>query len=195
MSIINPKQAQIAYKQIPSINTDISSIINSSILMPPPKAMTKTTNKTMRTLRDFLGKKRELSTQTSTISFPKKNVTSISSCFFFMPEHQCNIQHENRNFSKKFQKLPAPNSNEDINLFVNNLIDYLDYMINNLFLNKNNKNIDLLKTKIQVRYQDFLQGGLNYDYFVLCLMRMQKELISFICLYDIDIVSSDNDKD
>lgn len=78
--------------------------------------------------------------------------------------------------NKKFSKMPMPSNNNQIEVFVKNLLDYLSIY----------KTTDypciFLKTKLLTRYEDYMSNGLERHYFIVSLYRMQKELISLICM-------------
>ena len=80
-----------------------------------------------------------------------------------------------------------PNEEKEIELFVKNLLDYIDYM--NSCSRKNViNNINALKIRIEVRYNDYINNGLMKDYFLICLIRMQNELVSLICKYNDSLI-------
>lgn len=83
-----------------------------------------------------------------------------------------NLSSEAKLYSK-FSLLPAPTNNTEINLFVYNLDKY----ISEHFFDSNFQN---LKIKLQTRFNDYKNKGLNIDYFKDTLIKMQKELISRI---------------
>jgi hypothetical protein len=74
----------------------------------------------------------------------------------------------------KFLNLPTPSNNKEIKIFVENLEKYIsEHLFDNSFKN--------LQIKLQTRYNDFRNKGLNFEYFKDTLEKMQKELISRIC--------------
>lgn len=78
--------------------------------------------------------------------------------------------------NKKFSKMQIPSNSNQIEVFVKNLLDYLS-----TYKTSNYASI-FLKTKILTRYEDYLSNGLDKNYFIVSLYRMQKELISLICM-------------
>ncbi len=161
------------------MQTDLTSII----LMPPPKTKTNC----------FLGHKRENSEKNSTTHY--FSTPSISSAFFYVPEahndttNKIYDQLKKKNSSKKFVKLTAPTNDKEIKCFIKNILEYLSY-IGNKYHNKNCIN---LKTRVEVRYEDFINEGMDRNYFIMCLMRMQNELISIICLYERNLLEEEED--
>ena len=89
--------------------------------------------------------------------------------------------------NKIFYKMNKPNEEKEIELFVKNLIDYIDYM-NSCSRKKIINNINALKIRIEVRYNDYINNGLMKDYFLICLIRMQNELVSLICKYNDSLI-------
>jgi hypothetical protein len=74
----------------------------------------------------------------------------------------------------KFINLPTPSNNKEIRIFVHNLEKYISHhLFDKIFKN--------LQIKLQTRYNDYKNKGLNFDYFKETLEKMQKELISRIC--------------
>lgn len=84
-----------------------------------------------------------------------------------------NLAKDSRCYNKFFN-LPTPNNNKEIKLFVENLEKYIsEHLFDNNFKN--------LQIKLQTRYNDYKNKGLNFEYFKDTLEKMQKELISRIC--------------
>ena len=76
---------------------------------------------------------------------------------------------------KNYQNLPMPRNNKEIKYFVNNIEKYIsDHEFDSIFKN--------LKIKLQTRFNDYKNKGLSLDYFKETLEKMQKELISRICM-------------
>ena len=83
-----------------------------------------------------------------------------------------NLAKDSRCYNK-FVNLPTPGNNKEIKLFVENLERYIsEHLFDNNFKN--------LQIKLQTRYNDYKNKGLNFEYFKDTLERMQKELISRI---------------
>lgn len=77
------------------------------------------------------------------------------------------------NFYNKFVNLPTPANKKEVKFFVENLEKYIsEHLFDNSFRN--------LQIKLQTRYNDYKNKGLNFDYFKETLENMQKELISRI---------------
>ena len=81
----------------------------------------------------------------------------------------------------KFNKLPSPKNKSEIKIFVNNIISYINYLaiypvkkINNNF----NDELVIFKYKLETRYNDYKNHGLNEQYFINKLIQNQQELIN-----------------
>lgn len=77
----------------------------------------------------------------------------------------------------KFEILGIPTNKKEIKLFIYNMEKYIG---EHLFDN----NLKNMKIILQTRYNDYKNGGLNFDYFMRCLDKMQKELISRIAKHN-----------
>ena len=75
---------------------------------------------------------------------------------------------------KKFVKYPPPVNKSHIKCFVMNVINYINYLMS---LSIQIKEINYMKTKLETRYNDFRNKGLNKEYFKKVLIQMQDELI------------------
>ncbi len=89
---------------------------------------------------------------------------------------------EKENFIK-YNKLPSPKNKSEIKIFVNNLISYINFLItcpSKKISNNNNFNDDLiiLKYKLETRYNDYKNHGLNEQYFINKLIQSQEDLIN-----------------
>lgn len=89
---------------------------------------------------------------------------------------------EKENFVK-YNKLPTPKNKSEIKIFVNNLISYINFLIgcpSKKIANSNNFNDDLLifKYKLETRYNDYKNHGLNEQYFINKLNQSQEDLIN-----------------
>lgn len=95
-----------------------------------------------------------------------------------------NLIPKDRNFSIKFNKFPKPNGKYEINRFCNNIMQILNELINNNFMDKSieNFNEDLLKIKyaLQIRFNDYKNNGLNEKYFCDALINMQDDLMNTV---------------
>ncbi len=81
----------------------------------------------------------------------------------------------------KFNKLPSPKNKSEIKIFVNNIISYISYLvvcpikkINSNF----NDELIIFKYKLETRYNDYKNHGLNEQYFINKLIQIQQELIN-----------------
>ena len=54
------------------------------------------------------------------------------------------------------------------------------------------RNLVGLKSKIEVRNDDYINQGLKKEYYIDCLMKMQSELIAFICKYNDQLIYDKN---
>ena len=83
----------------------------------------------------------------------------------------------------KFNKLPNPKNKAEIKFFVNNLICYINCLISCPSLKNNTKLSDELlvfKYKLETRYNDYRNHGLNEQYFINILNQNQEDLINKI---------------
>jgi hypothetical protein len=81
----------------------------------------------------------------------------------------------------KFNKLPNPKNKAEIKFFVNNLICYINCLISCPSLKNNTKLSDELlvfKYKLETRYNDYRNHGLNEQYFINILNQNQEEIIN-----------------
>ena len=103
-------------------------------------------------------------------------------------------EKEKENFIK-FNKLPNPKNKSEIKIFVNNLISYINFLIS-CPSKKNNNNLNdelfVFKYKLETRYNDYRNHGLNEQYFINKLKESQEELINKI---GIGIVSKKDKKE
>jgi hypothetical protein len=83
----------------------------------------------------------------------------------------------------KFNKLPNPKNKAEIKFFVNNLICYINCLLACPSLKNNTKFSDELlvfKYKLETRYNDYRNHGLNEQYFINILSQNQEDLINKI---------------
>ena len=81
----------------------------------------------------------------------------------------------------KFNKLPNPKNKSEIKIFVNNLLCYINFLVSCPSTKNNNKLNDELivfKYKLETRYNDYRNNGLNEQYFINILNQNQEELIN-----------------
>ena len=95
----------------------------------------------------------------------KENLTNTNSS----SNSVCNVKN-----IKKFVKYPPPVNKSHIKCFVMNVINYINYLMS---LSIHIKEINYMKTKLETRYNDFRNKGLNKEYFKKVLIQMQDELI------------------
>ena len=109
-------------------------------------------------------------------------------------ENLANIYSDNNKIilNKKFIEREQPQSKEDIKEFVNNLLEYINYITSLKYDKYKMRNLVALKAKIEVRNEDFNNLGLKKEYFIDCLMKMQSELIAFICKYNEQLICDKN---
>jgi hypothetical protein len=78
---------------------------------------------------------------------------------------------------KTFPKLPPPQNKKEVKLFVSNMLTYIcEHEFDSTLL--------ILKIKIQTRDNDFRNKGLKFDYYRDSLLKMQRELITRICMFN-----------
>ena len=81
----------------------------------------------------------------------------------------------------KFNKLPNPKNKAEIKIFVNNLLCYINIMLSCSSMKSNTKFNDelfIFKYKLETRYNDYRNHGLNEQYFINILNQNQEELIN-----------------
>ena len=81
----------------------------------------------------------------------------------------------------KFNKLPNPKNKSEIKIFVNNLLCYINFLLSFPSIKNNNKINDelvIFKYKLETRYNDYRNNGLNEQYFINILNQNQEELIN-----------------
>ena len=94
--------------------------------------------------------------------------------------------------TKKYIKKEEPKTDEEIKIFVDELLEYINY-IESLKVDKYKiRNLMVLKAKIEVRNIDYINSGLKKEYYIDCLMKMQSELIAFICKYNEQLIYDKN---
>lgn len=152
--------------------------IKYSMLMPPPKAYTKSYTNNNTSYDD---------TKSFYSQYTNSNTYHHSTCpLIAEPPQQPKI------LSKKFYKLRKPQSESEIKKFIKNMEEYIDYMLDALNIsNKDNPNVEILKIKLSTRTEDYIQGGMNKNYFVNSLLQMQRELEAFVFMYNDSIVEND----
>ena len=94
--------------------------------------------------------------------------------------------------TKKFIEKEQPKTEEEIKEFVDNLLEYINYIISLKYDQYKMRNLIALKSKIEVRNLDYISQGLKKEYFIDCLMKMQSELIAFICKYNDQLIYDKN---
>ena len=90
--------------------------------------------------------------------------------------------------NQKFTEQEQPKNEKDIKDFVNNLLNYINFVCSLGFDKYKIRNIIALKAKIEVRHLDYINQGLKKEYYIDCLMKMQNELIAFISKYNDQLI-------
>ena len=83
----------------------------------------------------------------------------------------------------KFNKLPNPKNKAEIKIFVNNLLCYTNFLMQCSSMKNNSKLSDdlfVFKNKLETRYNDYRNHGLNEQYFINILNQNQEEIINKI---------------
>ena len=109
-------------------------------------------------------------------------------------ENLSNIYNDDNKIilTKKYIKKEEPKTDEEIKIFVDQLLEYINY-IESLKVDKYKiRNLMVLKAKIEVRNIDYINSGLKKEYYIDCLMKMQSELIAFICKYNEQLIYDKN---
>ena len=109
-------------------------------------------------------------------------------------ENLANIYSDSNKITlnKKFIEKEQPKSEDEIKQFVNNMLEYINYIISLNFEKYKMRNLVGLKSKIEVRNDDYINQGLKKEYYIDCLMKMQSELIAFICKYNDQLIYDKN---
>ena len=78
-------------------------------------------------------------------------------------------------FFKNYKKMSAPRHSKEVKIFVDNMMSYINE-------HEFDSTLLILKIKLQTRYNDFKNKALEFDYFKESLVKMQRELVSRICM-------------
>ena len=90
------------------------------------------------------------------------------------------INEKEKEILIKYNKFPSPKNKREIKYFVNNLISYINYLFTCPIVKSNEKLFDelqILKFKLETRYNDYRNNGLYENYFINALNQQQNELI------------------
>ena len=111
-------------------------------------------------------------------------------------ENLANIYNDSNKIilNKKYIEKEEPKNDEEIKIFVEELLGYINYIISLKIDKYKIRNLIALKAKIEVRNYDYNNSGLKKDYYIDCLMKMQSELIAFICKYNEQLIYDKNGK-
>ena len=83
----------------------------------------------------------------------------------------------------KFDKYPSPRNKAEIKIFFTNLICYINSLLSTTSIKNNTKLYDellIFKYKLETRYNDYKNRGLDEKYFINILNQNQEELINKI---------------
>ena len=94
--------------------------------------------------------------------------------------------------NKKYIEKEQPKTEEEIKEFVDNLLEYINYIISLKYDKYKMRNLVFLKVKIETRNFDYIKQALKKEYYIDCLMKMQNELIAFICKYNDELIYDKN---
>ena len=94
--------------------------------------------------------------------------------------------------NKKYIEKEQPKTEEEIKEFVDNLLEYINYIISLKYDKYKMRNLVFLKVKIETRNFDYVKQALKKEYYIDCLMKMQNELIAFICKYNDELIYDKN---
>ena len=72
--------------------------------------------------------------------------------------------------------MSTPKDRREAKIFVNNMMSYINE-------HEFDSTLLVLKIKIQTRYNDYKNKALNFEYFKDNLVKMQRELVSRICMF------------
>ena len=90
---------------------------------------------------------------------------------------------EKDNFQIRFDKYPNPKNKAEIKIFFTNLICYINSLLSSYSIKNNTKLFDellIFKYKLETRYNDYRNHGLDEKYFINILIQNQEELINKI---------------
>ena len=90
------------------------------------------------------------------------------------------INEKEKEILLKFNKFPSPKNKKEIKYFVDNIISYINYLFTCPITKSNPKVLDelqILKFKLETRYNDYKNNGLYENYFINALNQQQNELI------------------
>ena len=90
---------------------------------------------------------------------------------------------EKDNFQIRFDKYPNPKNKAEIKIFFTNLICYINSLLSSYSIKNNTKLFDellIFKYKLETRYNDYRNHGLDEKYFLNILIQNQEELINKI---------------
>ena len=88
-----------------------------------------------------------------------------------------------KDFQIKFDKYPSPKNKTEIKIFFTNLICYINSLLSTSQIKNNIKLYDellIFKYKLETRYNDYRNRGLDEKYFINILNQNQEELINKI---------------
>ena len=88
---------------------------------------------------------------------------------------------EKDNFQIRFDKYPNPKNKAEIKIFFTNLICYINSLLSSYSIKNNTKLFDellIFKYKLETRYNDYRNHGLDEKYFINILIQNQEELIN-----------------
>ena len=86
-----------------------------------------------------------------------------------------------KDFQIKFDKYPSPRNKAEIKIFFTNLIWYINSLLSSNSIKNNIKLYDellIFKYKLETRYNDYRNRGLDEKYFINVLNQNQEELIN-----------------
>ena len=109
-------------------------------------------------------------------------------------ENLANIYNDSNKIvlNKKYIEKEQPKKEEEIKEFVENLLEYINYIISLKYDKYKMRNLVVLKVKIETRNVDYIKQALKKEYYIDCLMKMQNELIAFICKYNDQLIYDKN---
>ena len=90
---------------------------------------------------------------------------------------------EKDNLQIRFDKYPNPKNKAEIKIFFTNLICYINSLLSSYSIKNNTKLFDellIFKYKLETRYNDYRNHGLDEKYFINILIQNQEELINKI---------------
>ena len=139
------------------------------------------TNNNESEVTDFDGFNNNLHFSHNEINLDEDQLNSSTEVIKEKPEKE--KEKTEKDFQIKFDKFPSPKNKTEIKFFFMNLTCYINSLLSTVSIKNNSKLYDELlvfKYKLETRYNDYRNRGLNEQYFINILNQNQEELINKI---------------